>query len=122
MIRNRAHGQPCPYCRRQMDRSSFDLQPTRDHVIPRSRNGTIQIICCQKCNGVKADMMPDVWAAWMDANPGWWLLSRVELRAVRRGHRVPLRNRRFIRPRQGTAPLKPTVVPPELIFTERTSP
>jgi hypothetical protein len=29
--------------------------------------------CCTLCNNIKADMMPEAWLAFMEANPNWWL-------------------------------------------------
>lgn len=101
-----------------MDRGSFYLQPTRDHVIPLSRGGTLKIICCHKCNGLKGDMMPDAWAAYMAANPGWWLLSKAERRRrARAGHRQYEHPNHRGNIRQGSPPLPPVVVPPELVFS-----
>lgn len=111
-IRDIHHNAPCPYCKRRMDRDHFQLRPTRDHVIPRSRKGTVKIVCCNKCNGIKGDMMPAEWDAYMAANPGWWLLSKAERRARRK------LDLRALPPRhvpQGTAP-SPVIVPPELIW------
>lgn len=103
LSRKNHHGKPCPYCRRQMNLHDFHLRPTWDHVVPKSRGGRERIVCCHKCNGIKGDIMPDQWAAYMAANPGWWLLTRAE----RRARRVA---------RQGSAPAPPTVVPPVLIY------
>jgi hypothetical protein len=103
-----------------MDRGDARLMPTRDHVIPASRGGRTKIICCQTCNGIKADMLPGEWIVFMEQNPSWWLLSRIELRRIRRRARgLPVVNRpRGIHTvRQGTAPLPPVVVPPELIWS-----
>lgn len=109
MLRDVHHGKPCPYCHRQMSSRDVRLHPTRDHVIPRCRNGTRKIICCQTCNGVKADMLPEVWEAFMARHPGWWTLSRIELRLIMRTERglrtVP--RHRGIR----------TVVPARLVYT-----
>jgi len=120
MYRDLHHGKPCPYCKRPMDRRSFHLQPTRDHVIPRCRGGRKLIICCLKCNGIKGDMLPDVWAAYMAANPGWWKLSKAELRRRRR-----MGVRKYDHPnckgnliRQGSPPPKPVIVPPEFIWPD----
>lgn len=120
MNRLTSHGKPCPYCQRLMDRGTFKLQPTRDHIVPQSRGGSARLICCLTCNGIKADMMPEAWAAYMAANPGWWLLSaaerRARARAGRRQYDMPNKNGNRIA-RQPRA--MPVVVPPELIFTER---
>lgn len=117
MLRDKHHGQACPYCYRAMDRRDVRLHPTRDHVLPICRGGTQKIICCATCNGIKADMLPEVWNAFMEDHPGWWKLSRAELRAIRRKERglAPRRSRR-LRWLQGTAPAAPIVVPPPLIY------
>lgn len=109
MIRDLHHGKSCPYCQRPMHRGDHRLLPTQDHVIPKARGGQEKIICCQTCNGIKADLMPNVWAAFMRANPCWWQLSRVQLRVARR-KALGLPPRRTLR-RHAMV-----VVPPELIF------
>jgi hypothetical protein len=120
MIRDKAHGETCPYCHRTMDKRNFHLQPTRDHVIPRCRGGTVKIICCLKCNGIKSDMLPDAWAAYMAANPGWWLLTKAERKARRRAARrvygMPDGRGNVIRKPQGTPPAALPIVPPEFIW------
>lgn len=124
MLRDKHHGEPCPYCLRKMDRGSWKLVPTRDHVMPVSRGGTRKIICCLTCNGIKGDMLPQQWEIYMANNPGWWLLSKAE-RRQRRGAKqqkydYPNGNGDLIRgrpSRQGSEKL-PVVVPPALIFNE----
>lgn len=124
MLRDLHHGKPCPYCQRNMNTRDTRLHPTRDHVIPRCRGGTAKIICCLTCNGIKADMLPEEWDGFMEANPGWWHLTRVELRLIKRGMRgltvIPRsRGMRRIKcggVRQGTAPAPPVIVPPALIW------
>jgi 5-methylcytosine-specific restriction endonuclease McrA len=48
----------CPYCGVQMGRTSY--QPSRDHMVPRSRGGilnrTNKAIVCQPCNWDKGDL------------------------------------------------------------------
>ena len=90
MSRRSFHGKPCPYCRRQMNLNDFHLQPTADHIVPQSMGGRKTIICCLKCNNLKADMLPEVWAAFMAANPGWWKHSREERKARRLNGPYPL--------------------------------
>lgn len=117
MNRKSHHGKACPYCGRLMDLGSVALQPTRDHIVPQSRGGRAVVICCSKCNAIKADMMPEVWAAYMAANPGWWMMTRAERRARARSARglgQPLVFKR--RQRQGSPPAPPVIVPPELIW------
>lgn len=110
MLRDIHHGRSCPYCKRPMHRGDHRLLPTRDHVTPKSRGGQLKIICCQTCNGIKADMMPEVWTAFMAANPGWWTLPRVQLRVARRkALGLPPR-------RTNVRSIRQVVVPPELIF------
>jgi hypothetical protein len=119
---------PCPYCGRKMERGHPKLAPSRDHLVPKSRDGRIIVICCVQCNGIKADLTPGEWHAFIVANPGWWKLSKAELRAARprhprptsslslpelvdlfRGRHVPLKERQRRPP--------PVVVPPELIWS-----
>lgn len=121
MLRDTYHRKPCPYCLRQMDRGDARLMATRDHIIPASRGGRRLTICCQTCNGIKADMLPGEWIVFMERNPGWWLLSRTELRRVRRapnaGGHIKERPIKRGGVRQGTAPAPPVIVPPELIWS-----
>jgi hypothetical protein len=72
----------CTYCKRETINSSRcrindPLTRTRDHVIPLSRGGldtrVNRVISCLRCNSVKGSMMPDEWAAYMVANPMWWI-------------------------------------------------
>ncbi len=119
MNRKSASGRPCHYCGRTMERNHRTLQPTRDHVIPASRGGREVIICCQRCNEIKGDMMPGEWASFMAAHPGWWLLTKYDLRAIHRAPRVAEREAKWgprRRERQGTPPAEPVVVPPGLIW------
>jgi hypothetical protein len=97
-----------------MDVANFHLRPTRDHVIPRSRGGREKVICCWKCNSLKGDMMPDEWAAYMAANPGWWLLTRAQRKHSRR---IAARKRGV--PNKQGHKIMPVVVPPELIWRTR---
>lgn len=122
--RKMAHGKPCPYCGRTMDRFSERLSPTFDHVVPRALGGRVKIICCQQCNGIKADMLPEQWASYMAANPGWWKLGRAEQRAARRANREWARSAKWgpRRPQwQGSPPTGPVVVPPHLIWPENSA-
>lgn len=114
---NSYSGSPCPYCQRLMDKRSFKLRPTRDHVIPSSRGGTVKIVCCNKCNSIKADMMPAAWATYMVQNPGWWTLSKAERRRRRRAIHDPTITWPARVRQRGSAPLPPVIVPPELIYT-----
>jgi hypothetical protein len=118
--RKLAHGRPCPYCNRQMERYHRTLEPTRDHVVPKSRNGRVTIICCIQCNGIKGSMMPETWSSFMATYPKWWLLTKPELKAIRKIMRrgdpsVVIINGKTVR-RQGSPPAKPVVVPPGLIW------
>jgi hypothetical protein len=118
--RKRSHGLPCFYCQRPMQRYHRTLEPTRDHVVPKSRNGRKIVICCIKCNGMKADMLPEEWTGFMAAHPQWWLLTKYDLRAIRRAPKAAAREAKWgpRKPaRQGSPPAKPVVVPPELIWT-----
>lgn len=113
MLRNRYHGRKCAYCPRLMSKVDYRLHPTRDHIMPKSRGGRATVVCCFTCNGIKGDMLPDVWAAYMDANPGWWKLSPHELRVQRR--RAASLERRTLRVPRPRA-IRFVVVPPELIY------
>jgi 5-methylcytosine-specific restriction endonuclease McrA len=58
--RNRADGKPCPYCGNIMRlNGAREEQPTRDHVLPLSKQGTAILIVCYGCNNRKGDIMPD---------------------------------------------------------------
>lgn len=130
MSRRKFHGKPCPYCKRQMDLNSYHLQPTNDHIVPKSLGGRKTVICCLKCNNLKGDMLPEAWAAYMAANPDWWKYSRNERKARRLGFPpLPQEHSQFIL-KYGKkayrewlaggckpAPTRtPVVVPPELIW------
>jgi hypothetical protein len=119
--RKMSHGKPCPYCKRLMQLLHAKLQPTVDHVIPQSNDGKETIICCLQCNGIKANMLPPVWASFMAAHPGWWALSKLELRNVRRGAFQPP-GEPPRRPRQGSPPQAPVVVPPDRIWSRSVRP
>lgn len=104
-----------------MDRRSYALQPTRDHIVPVSRGGREKIICCITCNGIKADMLPEVWEAFMEEHPQWWLLTRMELRRIQRAARgLPTLRQKARRHRvlQGSSHA-PVIVPKELIYGHR---
>lgn len=56
----------CPYCLKKMRAPRNvkvseigDLYPTNDHVVPRSKGGSITVVVCSGCNNRKGDMMPD---------------------------------------------------------------
>lgn len=115
MFRDIHHGRLCPYCQRPMDRRDARLMATRDHVVPRIHGGREIIVCCFTCNNTKGDMLPDVWRAYMAANPGWWLLSRAERRA--RAGKCKSERRLNERPIKCGGRRIPIVVPPELIWT-----
>ncbi len=112
------HGKACPYCGRAMERRHPRLAPTRDHVVPESKGGRVKIIACLQCNGIKADMPPELWAAFMAANPGWWTLSLRELRIRKRagfntpGHKAPLKPARRERPPYPIDAPQPVLAPP----------
>lgn len=112
-----AHGRPCPYCRRPMNRDEPRRAPTRDHIVPESKGGRETLIACYTCNTIKGDMMPDVWCAFMETFPRWWDLSKAALRRARRenfftpGYKPPKHMRDLVARRP------PCVVPPELIYS-----
>lgn len=79
----------CTYCKREMRparlvRVNDPLTRTEDHVIPLSRGGTDtkenRVPACLRCNSIKGNMMPDEWAAYMEANPMWWTLTKYQRR------------------------------------------
>lgn len=80
----RFHGKPCCYCKRQMDRFSERLYPTRDHVFPRSKGGNVTVVCCWTCNGIKGNMLPEVWDRFMATFPKWWTMNVVEINRAKR--------------------------------------
>lgn len=96
----------CTYCDRETAkpcavRRNDPLTRTRDHVIPLSKGGTNtasnRVISCLRCNSLKGDMMPDEWAAFMQANPGWWTQTKYERRVSRTfGRPLPIEHSRFI--------------------------
>jgi hypothetical protein len=67
-----------------MDQGNVHMMPTRDHTIPRCKGGhrSPKVICCRICNNLKGDMLPAEWDAYMAANPGWWLLTKAQRRAI----------------------------------------
>lgn len=75
----------CTYCGRKMEMPSYlggrrELTATIDHFIPMSKGGAASgdncVIACNFCNNLKADLLPDEWQAFMDANPCWWTTAR----------------------------------------------
>jgi 5-methylcytosine-specific restriction endonuclease McrA len=79
----------CAYCWRLTALTSGrgPLVATIDHVIPRSKGGgnarTNLTLACRHCNGMKGNMMPEEWSAYMAAHPRWWEYSRSERRQRR---------------------------------------
>jgi hypothetical protein len=55
----RSHGRPCPFCGVIMGKA-YQTNPTRDHVLPRSRGGDLtagnRLVICRRCNGDKDNM------------------------------------------------------------------
>lgn len=68
-----AVGQPCPYCSRTMTEATMYLEPTRDHILPRSKYGPKgrragrYIIVCSSCNFMKADMTLEEFIVYLAA-------------------------------------------------------
>lgn len=114
MFRDTHHGKSCSYCDRVMNSRDVRLHATRDHVVPVSKGGKVKLICCITCNGIKGDMLPEQWGAFMAAHPSWWLLTKYELRVIRRAELgLPtIRHARRARAIKRVA----VVVPPELIY------
>ena len=76
-MRRRHNRKPkCYWCRREMNKptSPGGLAATKDHVLSKSRGGTLKVDACRACNQLKGDMLPTEWAAFMKANPKWWQL------------------------------------------------
>lgn len=73
-IKSNGSGARCHWCRRVMlDPSVYSvLCATKDHVIPKSRGGTVKVWCCWTCNQIKGDKHPGEWARFMLDNPRWW--------------------------------------------------
>jgi hypothetical protein len=89
LLPNERHTMKCTYCKRDTIKAAKvrlndPLTRTRDHVIPLCRGGLDtrenKVIACLRCNSIKGDMMPDEWAAYMEANPMWWTLTRYQRR------------------------------------------
>lgn len=61
-------GQVCPYCSEAMSDSWYE-QPTRDHVVPKSRGGALGVsnivIVCRRCNLDKTDMLLSEFYGWL---------------------------------------------------------
>ena len=93
----------CTYCTRIMDKRSVNLRPTKDHYIPKCKDGKITVRACAQCNTIKGDMMPDMWNRFMQLFPTYWKMSNAELRDARfivgyfRGplHRIVLAHQRM---------------------------
>lgn len=101
------------------------LNPTNDHVHPESKGGRETIMACIQCNMIKADMLPEQWAAFMEATPEWWKLNKWDIRRARHamnlltpGFEAGMNTRRDRKAagltRSGKP--KPVIVPPELIW------
>ena len=61
-------GKPCPYCNDVMG-EPYRLQPTREHVVPRSRGGANHasniLIACRRCNTDKSDLSLAEFYGWL---------------------------------------------------------
>lgn len=77
----------CIWCRRPLAwnrKLPGGLQPTRDHIVPRSLGGTDKRWCCLACNQIKGDMTPFQWEQFREKVPNWWLLyPTVKYRGLR---------------------------------------
>lgn len=73
ILETRSH---CPYCQRpfsgRVGNKRFSQARTKDHLVPKSKGGTLWNWACQTCNHIKSDMMPEEWDAYMLAHPKWW--------------------------------------------------
>jgi hypothetical protein len=80
----------CSYCDREMIRrraangKHVELARTKDHFIPQSQGGYRTILSCHGCNSLKGAMSFEEWQLFMDKNPSWWLLTKQDLRKVRK--------------------------------------
>lgn len=71
----------CTYCRRYTFKGGLgtkqqsNRQRTRDHLTPLSRGGSKRewVICCNKCNQLKANMPLDDWLSFIARYQKWWL-------------------------------------------------
>lgn len=70
----RGSGARCTYCKRVMESkwSRGNLAETRDHYEPECRGGKVKVPECRFCNGVKADLSPEIWNRVMAMHPEWW--------------------------------------------------
>lgn len=117
MALSKHHGLPCCYCARPMNLHDARMRPTRDHLLPRSQGGREIVVACITCNAIKADMLPDQWAAFMATHPKWWLMTAAERRLSRRTALIVTPGMKLRKAyRQGSPPAPPVIVPPELIF------
>lgn len=71
-----------------------ELTATVDHIVPISRGGGRKgdntTLACALCNHMKKDLLPQQWAEFMMANPGWWLLDRTHRKSPRRSFVRPI--------------------------------
>ncbi len=66
-----AEGKPCPYCSHVM-KTGLGRKPTRDHMHPRSKGGTLArgncVIVCAPCNHKKGSLTLEEFAAELEKN------------------------------------------------------
>lgn len=114
-------GLACHYCRRQMIDPKLDksgrranLSVTRDHITPKCRGGRRTVLCCRQCNGLKADLSPELWSLVMRRHPTWWkkFHSGAEVRNIALDLTSESRRKRAVWKRLKRCPIK--VPPPPL--------
>lgn len=68
-------GTACPYCGTAMSSAHHTRMPTRDHLLPRCRGGTLdegnKVICCRWCNQGKGDRTIHEWLAHLIRTRDW---------------------------------------------------
>lgn len=89
---SKGEGRLCAYCDRKMTQGIPHLRPTRDHVIPKSKQGRETVWACFFCNNLKGAMMPDDWRAFMRSYPRWWENDLFAAKSKKRAP-SPARNR-----------------------------
>lgn len=62
------HGKQCPYCG---DPMLGDRPPSRDHVVPRWKGGTVLLVVCLVCNQDKGGKTLQQWANRLHKAKDW---------------------------------------------------
>jgi 5-methylcytosine-specific restriction endonuclease McrA len=71
-LRKRDRKARCFWCRAALagSESKSQFRRTRDHVIPKSKGGTVRVWCCYTCNQAKGALMPAEWMAVISVSQG----------------------------------------------------